>query len=74
MYLVYKILLLSMIPVLVFAQTNVITNGGLENWTAGVPDGWQQYTNDYDLSQNTDTVYSGTSSAKQFSGIMLAAR
>jgi len=65
MNLFYKTLfLLLIISVIALGQTNVITNGGMENWTGGVPDGWLKHTTDYDLSQNTDTVYAGSSSAR----------
>ena len=47
-----------------YSQTNVIQNGGFENWTGGLPDNWLKTTDDYTISQASDTVYEGTSSAK----------
>jgi hypothetical protein len=47
-----------------YSQTNVIQNGGFENWTGGSPDNWLKTTDDYTISQASDTVYEGTSSAK----------
>jgi hypothetical protein len=47
-----------------YSQTNVIQNGGFENWTGGLPDNWLKTTDGYTISQASDTVYEGTSSAK----------
>jgi hypothetical protein len=43
---------------------NLVVNGDLESWTAGVPDGWGLYEN---ISQETTTVHGGNSSAKHTS-------
>jgi hypothetical protein len=34
----FQYLILFLLPVLVFAQSNVIPNAGFENWTDGEPD------------------------------------
>ncbi len=47
-----------------FAQINVVANGGFENWTGGAPDSWDQTTSGYTISQNTETVFAGASSAE----------
>ncbi len=58
-----KIFLLSMVPIIVFAQ---IPNAGFENWTEGNPDGWT--TNNIigavtPITQSAD-AHSGSSAAK----------
>jgi len=55
-------LILSM-SVFAFTQTNVIVNGGMENWTAGLPDNWTTNPG-YTATQNSDTTYAGLYAAK----------
>jgi hypothetical protein len=65
MNLFYKtIFLVFGLSIFTMAQTNVLVNGGMENWTAGVPDNWALGTNGFDIFQNSDTVYAGSNSAK----------
>lgn len=42
------------------AQTNLISNGSFETWTAGVPDSW--FTTGSTVIQSTTNFYAGTSS------------
>ena len=43
---------------------NLVVNGDLESWTAGVPDGWGLVEN---ITQETTIVHGGNSSAKHTS-------
>ncbi|MBS1549502.1 MAG: T9SS type A sorting domain-containing protein [Bacteroidetes bacterium] len=57
----YSLFAVAAIAVTVSAQTNLITNPGFENWTAGKPDGW--YTSGITFTQSTNPVHSGTYAA-----------
>ncbi|NOX38051.1 MAG: T9SS type A sorting domain-containing protein [Calditrichaeota bacterium] len=51
------------LPLLVFAQTDILINGGFENWTqngaAGPPDNWTLSTGSLTAQQNADTLHQG---------------
>ncbi len=58
-----KIYLLSFLLFATFAVIgqNMVSNGDLELWTAGVPDGWDHVEN---ITQESTIVYAGTYSAR----------
>jgi hypothetical protein len=49
--------------ILINAQTNLVVNPSLENWTDGTPDSWTVSVNGT-MAQDSTTVYDGSSSAK----------
>jgi len=51
------VLLLMICTMSVTAQTNLIQNGGFENWTGGLPDNW--------TCASSSTTYSATTTAKE---------
>jgi hypothetical protein len=66
-----KTFLLPVIALVIFMcfgnatkSQNLVVNGDLESWTAGVPDGWGLVEN---ISQETTIIHGGSSSAKHTS-------
>ncbi len=45
-------------------QTELLQNGDLENWTNYLPDYWTKETSEYEIYQDSQTIYSGNYSAK----------
>jgi hypothetical protein len=56
----YTLLAFVVISTSLNAQTNLMTNAGFENWTAGAPDSW--FTTGSTVAQNTTIYHGGTSS------------
>lgn len=56
----YTLLFIATAFITANAQTNLMTNGGFENWTGGVPDSW--YTTGSTVAQSTTNFHEGTSS------------
>lgn len=56
----YTLLALVVISTSLNAQTNLITNGDFETWTAGVPDSW--FTTGSTVAQSTTIYHGGASS------------
>ncbi len=56
--------MINLVIFLLISQTELITNGGFEQWTGGIPDNWQQETSSYDIYDETSNVHSSTHSVK----------
>ncbi len=48
----------------ILTQAELLSNGDLENWSNYIPDNWTKETTDYQLYQDSQTVYSGNYSAR----------
>ncbi len=62
----YVLFFISIFVSLSLAQVNLITNGGFEDWTGGLPDFWEFRTPGPHIQaiQETDTLHGGTYSCK----------
>ncbi|WBW96485.1 FN3 associated domain-containing protein [Oceanirhabdus sp. W0125-5] len=66
MTMIFSILFGGYSPIVVKADDgNLFTNGGVENWTAGKPDGWDTAEN---VSESTEKVHGGSKSIKHTAG------
>jgi len=63
---IYALLFIIISVSFAFAQVNLITNGGFEDWTGGLPDFWEFRIPGPHIQaiQETDTLHGGTYSCK----------
>ena len=50
--------------ILLIAQTELLSNGGLENWTGGIPDSWVKETYEFQLYPDSNNIHGGNYSGK----------